>query len=49
VGRLAVCGLQGEFCVDSTVRRVLALGYPVTLPSDAHSTLLKAAGPIPLF
>jgi nicotinamidase-related amidase len=39
VDRLIVCGMQTDFCVDSTVRRALALGYPVTLVSDAHSTL----------
>ena len=39
VSRLVVCGLQSEFCVDSTVRGALAHGYPVTLVSDAHSTL----------
>jgi nicotinamidase-related amidase len=39
VTRLVVCGLQTELCVDSTVRRALALGYPVTLVGDAHSTI----------
>jgi nicotinamidase-related amidase len=39
IGRLVICGLQSEFCVDSTVRAALALGYPVTLVSDAHSTV----------
>lgn len=39
VARLVVCGLQSEFCVDSTVRGALALGYPVLLVSDGHSTL----------
>ena len=38
VDRLAVCGLQSDFCIDSTVRGALAHGYPVTLVSDAHST-----------
>ena len=37
--QLIVCGLQSEFCVDTTVRRALALGYPVTLVSDGHSTV----------
>ena len=39
VKKLAICGLQSEFCVDTTTRRALALGYPVTLVSDAHSTM----------
>lgn len=39
IGRVVVCGLQSEFCVDSTVRGALAHGYPVTLISDAHSTV----------
>ena len=39
VKKLAICGLQSEFCVDTTTRRALALGYPVTLVSDAHSTI----------
>lgn len=39
ISQLVVCGLQSEFCVDSTVRQALALGYPVALVSDAHSTL----------
>jgi nicotinamidase-related amidase len=39
VEKLVVCGLQSDFCVDCTVRRALALGYPVVLVSDAHSTV----------
>jgi len=39
VTQLVVCGLQSEFCVDATVRRALALGYPVVLVEDGHSTL----------
>lgn len=39
VEKLFVCGLQSEFCVDSTVRGALARGYPVVLVADAHSTL----------
>jgi nicotinamidase-related amidase len=39
VDALVVCGLQSDFCVDTTIRRALGLGYPVTLISDAHSTL----------
>ncbi|MFL9923948.1 cysteine hydrolase family protein [Herbaspirillum lusitanum] len=39
VSELIVCGMQSEFCVDSTVRRAMALGYPVTLVSDGHTTI----------
>lgn len=39
IAQVLVCGLQSEFCVDSTVRGALAHGYPVVLVSDAHSTL----------
>jgi nicotinamidase-related amidase len=33
-----VCGMHTEFCVDTTTRRALALGYPVTLVADAHTS-----------
>ena len=39
VKELIICGLQSEFCVDTTTRRALALGYPVLLVADGHSTL----------
>ncbi|WP_211473789.1 cysteine hydrolase family protein [Collimonas humicola] len=38
IDRLVICGYASEFCVDTTVRRAAALGYPVTLVSDAHTT-----------
>ena len=39
ITNLIVCGLQSEFCVDSTVRVALAHGYPVILIGDGHSTI----------
>lgn len=32
MSHVVICGLQTEFCVDTTVRQALPLGY------DAHST-----------
>ena len=38
VDRLVVAGIQTEMCVNSTCRAAVALGYKVTLVSDARTT-----------
>lgn len=38
VQRLVVCGMHSEFCIDTTVRRALALGFEVTLVADGHTS-----------
>jgi len=35
---LFICGYASEFCIDTTTRRAAALGFPVVLVSDAHTT-----------
>jgi len=35
---LVVCGLQSEFCVDTSCRTAYGLGYEVVLVEDAHTT-----------
>jgi nicotinamidase-related amidase len=43
VEQVVVCGMHSEFCVDTTVRKALALGFPVVLVSDAHTSAGNAA------
>jgi nicotinamidase-related amidase len=43
IENVVVCGMHSEFCVDTTTRRALALGFPVVLVSDAHTSAGNAA------
>ncbi len=38
VQKLVICGMHSEFCIDTTTRRALALGFPVVLASDGHTS-----------
>jgi nicotinamidase-related amidase len=38
VTHLVVGGCMSQFCVDTTVRRAVSLGYDVTLVADGHMT-----------
>ena len=39
IHHLVVAGCQTEYCVDTTTRRAVTMGYDVTLVSDAHTTI----------
>lgn len=38
ISRLVIAGLMTQYCVDTTCRRAVGLGYDVTLVADAHTT-----------
>ncbi|CAM4384826.1 isochorismatase [Bacillus manliponensis] len=38
IEHLIICGMQTEYCVDTTVRRAFSEGFKVTLIRDGHST-----------
>ncbi len=38
VQQLVICGMPSEFCVDTTARRATALGFPVVLVEDGHTS-----------
>jgi nicotinamidase-related amidase len=38
IGHLIIVGAMTEYCVDTTCRRAITLGYNVTLVADAHLT-----------
>ena len=39
VQHLIVTGCMTEYCVDTTARRAISMGYDVSLVSDAHTTI----------
>ncbi|MGG1661798.1 cysteine hydrolase family protein [Brevibacillus sp. NRS-1366] len=39
INHLVIAGLQTEYCIDTTSRRAISLGYDVTLVNNCHSTL----------
>jgi nicotinamidase-related amidase len=45
VKSIAACGMQTEFCVDSTCRSAFEKGFAVTLIADAHTTFDSAVIP----
>ncbi|MGO4570463.1 cysteine hydrolase family protein [Microvirga sp. 2TAF3] len=38
IRRLVIAGLMTQYCVDTTCRRAVGLGYDVTLVADGHTT-----------
>ncbi len=38
ISHLVVGGCQTQYCIDTTVRRAVSLGYDVTLIGNAHTT-----------
>lgn len=42
ITNLVICGMQSEFCLDTTIRRAYSMGYKSVLVQDAHSTFDNA-------
>jgi nicotinamidase-related amidase len=38
ISRLVIAGAMTQYCIDTTCRRAVSLGYDVVLVSDAHGT-----------
>lgn len=45
IDSLVVCGMQTEYCVDTTVRSAFEHGYRLTVACDAHTTFDSAILP----
>jgi len=45
ITRVAVCGMQTEYCIDTTCRAAFERGFLVTLVGDAHTTFDNAVMP----
>jgi nicotinamidase-related amidase len=38
IKQLVICGCMTQYCVDTTVRRAVSLGYEIVLAADGHTT-----------
>ena len=38
IEKLIICGMQTDYCIDTTCRRAASLGYAVELVKEGHST-----------
>ncbi|MFI5101992.1 MAG: cysteine hydrolase family protein [Terriglobales bacterium] len=38
IKQLVICGCMTQYCIDTTVRRAVSLGYDVVLAADGHMT-----------
>jgi nicotinamidase-related amidase len=38
IKELVICGCMTQYCIDTTVRRAVSLGYDVVLAADGHTT-----------
>ncbi len=38
IQQLVICGCMTQYCIDTTVRRAVSLGYDVVLAADGHMT-----------
>ena len=38
IKQLVICGCMTQYCIDTTVRRAVSLGYDVVLVADSHTT-----------